>query len=373
LVALSACAVSSGGSEFFALGCGADAARHLEGVDWEQAKQVKIRIRQDNFTPTYMGLHQGVAYRLTLENADDGRHVFRASEFFTSIALAGVSVDGGEEDEDPCIDAISLGGGETALARFVAFRDGVYEFDDNSVMLAMALGGSAGGFISIEPAPDIPVSPVDHLKLIEPPEIMKKSLEPTRPTSLFGDQPTPPSGAPPGLFDDQPTPPSGAPSGLFDDQAPPAEAPTSLFDLPASDQPPAQPIEAAPSIPVEPEQGAPSGEGLFGEPAPEEPPLVEALPGEPPPETDTVMGLPADEQPPMHLPPTGMLPSELQPELPAPESLAPPPSDAAPHAFSTMDAMGGGPPADFYSDPPDPAVGAPGGGGGNDDTLGHIG
>ncbi len=221
LLLLAGCARVDGGFAMFESPCQAPQPEKLAGIDWDKARKIDLRIRQDTFTPAYLGLAQGVPYRLLIENADDSRHVFRAREFFQSIALADVRVisgpGAGVNQGYPCSGAISIAPGGVAEARFVAVRDGVYEFDDNPLLLSFALTGSAGGFIIIEPKRIIPESPVKHLKLQERKPLLVSPV-------------AAPSG---GLFDDEPAP--------------------------------GQPVEAAPEVPLEelpveelPDQAAPA-------------------------------------------------------------------------------------------------------------------
>ncbi len=121
--------------------CMPDAAPHLEGVDWEAAETIDIRIRQDEFAPMVLTLNQGRAYVLRLTNADDGTRHFRAAEFFESVAVAAVSVDGAET-APACPAGVRLAGGETAELRIVAVRDGRYPFDDSALPVLPALGAS---------------------------------------------------------------------------------------------------------------------------------------------------------------------------------------------------------------------------------------
>ena len=211
LLILTGCAQLSGGSSLVGNSCGTSKssakAGPLADVDWDSARKLRLRIRQDSFSPTYLSLIQGTPYRLMIENADDDRHVFRAMEFFRSIDVSVVRVisgpgEGGNNGYN-CSGAISVASGGITEARFMAVRDGVYEFDNNSVLLSFFMAGSAGGFIVVQPKRRVPESPVKHLKLLE-----RKPLI-TSPASA-------PSG---GLFDDDPVP--------------------------------EQPIEATPSVPVE--------------------------------------------------------------------------------------------------------------------------
>ena len=90
-LALSACAYGEGGTGVFLADCTTAAIQHTDGVDWEQARNVNLRIRQGDFTPGYLGLLMGKAYVLRIENGDDEEHTFRAIDFFRSVAVKQIS------------------------------------------------------------------------------------------------------------------------------------------------------------------------------------------------------------------------------------------------------------------------------------------
>jgi len=257
LLVLSACAYTPGGSGFPWAVCKEDSSQYLQGVDWDQARKLNIRIRQGDFSPTYLGLYMGQPYVLSIENADDGNHSFRAMEFFRAVAVAGVSADGGDFQHVECLEGVTIPPRTKTTLRFVAVRDGTYEFDDNSLMISLAMIGSGGGFITIEPPRTFIESPLKHLNLFDHKPI-DVTPNPSNPDGAAGPAP----GL--GLFDDQETP-DAPPSGLFDDQENTTpDQPSSLFDDPA----PEQPIDPAPSQPVEsvgvpPGSDTPPSEGLF--------------------------------------------------------------------------------------------------------------
>ncbi len=174
LLLLAGCAQIGGERSMFDQTCltpDSSNAGLLAAVDWDSARKINLRIRQDTFVPTYIGISQDTPYRLIIENADDRRHVFRAMEFFKSIAVADVRVisgpGAGVVRGYSCAGAISVAAGGTTEARFVSIRDGVYEFDNNPVLLSFVLTGSAGGFIVVERKRVIPESPVKHLKILQ--------------------------------------------------------------------------------------------------------------------------------------------------------------------------------------------------------------
>ncbi|MBT5013177.1 MAG: hypothetical protein HON02_01900, partial [Rhodospirillaceae bacterium] len=292
-LALSACAYGEGGTGVFLADCTTAAIQHTDGVDWEQARNVNLRIRQGDFTPGYLGLLMGKAYVLRIENGDDEEHTFRAIDFFRSVAVKQISVNGGRTFETPCVDAITLPPGKTTEVRLVAVRDGSYEFENNSLLMAMALVGSAGGFITIERPRELPVSPLETLKLRKTLPIKQPSMDPSPSPGLFDDQQEEQT---PGLFDDQVDETPGP--GLFDDpaeptpdgpptaslQPAPGDIPAGMFAEPSPDMidlqdletapgpgagndlPPEQPIDASPSIPVIRDSGPKLDDSVNGMP-----------------------------------------------------------------------------------------------------------
>jgi hypothetical protein len=384
LIALSSCAYNPENSVFTGGRCTAAYGEYLQGVDWKQAKKLNLRIRQGDFLPVYMGLLQDQSYVLTIENADDIGHTFRAMEFFQAVAVAGVRIDGGKFEKISCLKGVSIPAGKITEIRLIAVRDGSYEFEDNSLMFSLAMVGSAGGFITIEPPRELPLSPLDHLKLFE-----RKPIEDTRqeskPTGLFDDQEEEPAPSPGGLFDDQETPSSDPPSGLFDD-----------------DPAPEQPIDASPSVPVEslfedptlqpepdqPAAPADSVDSMFEDPSLQIPdtapdmPVVSAPvqePSEPAPldfgtdmDTDTDdIPLLMEDEPVVDPTPekTDGAPLDDEEEMFVEELLPETPTDTTPSQPQAPLALPDGyepilgPPADIYSDPPDVVITDPGSGG----------
>ena len=157
LLTLSSCAYAPGGKDFpwninfSGFVCNENSSQLLEGVDWKQAKVLDLRIRQGHFSPTYLGLYIDQPYLLNIENADDVDHSFMAFDFFRAIAVAGVSAGGADFKEIKCIAGVTIPPKTVTSLRIVAVRDGTYEFDDSSIINSLAMTGSGGGFITIEP------------------------------------------------------------------------------------------------------------------------------------------------------------------------------------------------------------------------------
>jgi hypothetical protein len=94
-----------------------------------------------------ISLTQGRPYEIRLINSDRVKHFFRAPEFFKAIAIESATV-GGREVTEACPDLIVIEAEETAEIRFVAVRDGHYDFKDSENIISF--GGGAIGVIAIE-------------------------------------------------------------------------------------------------------------------------------------------------------------------------------------------------------------------------------
>lgn len=151
---LPACAVSNGVYTEFGAKCIADAAERVAKVNWLEAETVDLRVRQGTYTPTIIRLRQDSSYVLRIANGDDRNRIFSANEFFRAIALAKVTM-GEFESDASCISAIVVPAMETAEVRFVAVRDGRYEFEDNPFLYAKVVAGYGSGVISIDGGPVI--------------------------------------------------------------------------------------------------------------------------------------------------------------------------------------------------------------------------
>ena len=149
---LAACAVSNGVYTEFGAKCVDDSAERVAKVNWLEAETVDLRIRQGDYTPTIIRLRQDSPYVLRISNRDDRNRIFRANEFFGAIALAKVTM-GEFKSEASCISAVVVPARETAEVRFVAVRDGRYEFEDNPFLYAKVVAGYGSGIISINGVP----------------------------------------------------------------------------------------------------------------------------------------------------------------------------------------------------------------------------
>ena len=348
MLLLSSCAHTPGGKgfpwgiNFSGVACKDSSSQFLEGVDWNQARKLDVRIRQGHFSPTYLGLYMGQPYILIIENADDSDHSFRAFDFFRAVAIAGVSADGGDFQEANCISGVTIPPRTKTALRFVAVRDGTYEFDDDSLVNSLAMIGSGGGFITIESRRRIIESPLKHLNLFDHKSIEKS----TKRTKLMGlDGGTDPVTA----TEDSPKELSDDPKNTTLDQ------PTSAFDSPALKKPidpaPPQPVVISPMSEMPPSEGlsdALSDISVVNQ-APENP----SVPRNEAEENFFVEKVIVDEEAPATL---AIAPGLTPPNAP----------EARPESVQLLE----GPPADVYSDPPDGFKARSGsGGGGGEDKL----
>ena len=283
LALLSACAQNGVLPAFFD-GCPADSRERVEEANWEKARTIAIRIRQNEFEPMVFRLVQDRPYVLVIDNKDESLHFFHAQKFFRSIALAEVT-SGEQMFIGGCTAAVAVEPQKSAELRFVAVRNGRYDFEDNPFLFSFVRLGSASGSISIEP------EKIYYTKSViprVPKPTTKTPVAPVRTTPLE-EQPAEPGE---GLFgapspeEEQPAEPG---EGLFGAPSPeeePAKPDEGLFGAPSPEEEPAEPDEGLFGAPSPEEEPAKPDEGLFGAPSPEEPPAKPdgGLFGAPPPD-----------------------------------------------------------------------------------------
>ena len=250
---LSACSFLEGiDLSFSRIGCAAYPETTAGAVNWDTARSVNMRIRQGEYWPMVVGFTAEQPYVLRIANADDDDRLFRASEFFDSIAVG--LVKAGDRDYDTtCLSAITIGPRETAEIWFVAKRDGRYEFEDQLVPYLFSQGAS--GVIHISYAQPRHVSPVSHL--IVPQAVPTAPfLAPTKPGSS-GAKATPKAASAPAPLEIPAAPLTSTPQLQKRPEAPaPVAAPRPAVS-PAPIGIPAAPLEipAAPQeIPAAPQK-----------------------------------------------------------------------------------------------------------------------
>jgi uncharacterized cupredoxin-like copper-binding protein len=75
-----------------------------------------------------IGLTKGRPYVLRIRNADDTNRNFKAGEFFRSVALSRVAING--EKKANCITGVTVKPNQVAELELAAVKDGRYEFED---------------------------------------------------------------------------------------------------------------------------------------------------------------------------------------------------------------------------------------------------
>ncbi len=149
VTALSACAASSGVSNFAVAECKQISKRAEAKINWARVPEIEIRVRNGDYSPMVTRLQQGRPYVLRIRNRDDSLRVFRAKDFFTRNAVIAVGVEG-VRAEDTCINAISIPARQSAEIRMVAVTDGTFEFEDNAILLPFVFSGGPSGAIVID-------------------------------------------------------------------------------------------------------------------------------------------------------------------------------------------------------------------------------
>ena len=289
--------------------CSADSADHVQAADWARAKTITIRVRRDEFVPMIIPLTQGRPYEFRLVNSDEEKHVFRAPDFFKAIAIESATV-GGRELTEGCPKYIVMEAAETAEIRFVAVRDGHYDFKDS--MLPISYGSKAIGVIAIDFREAFTIGSLNPV-VIDIPE----SDETTAPSAPMKQAP---SGNPFDSFEPAPAP-EAAPNPF--DSFEPAPAPEAA-PKPFDSFEPAPAPEAAPN-PFDAVEPAPAPEA-----APNPFDVVEPAPApeaEPNP-FETVDPAPAPEAAPDPFEAAEPAPAEV--DAPGPMVQAKPPGEPAP-------------------------------------------
>ena len=254
----------------YAQGCPADAAERVQAADWARVRTITVRVRRDEFVPMIISFTQDRPYVLRLENVDRVSHVFRAPKFFEAIAMESATVGDRELAED-CPKRIILEAEETAEIRFVAVRDGHYDFVDSKIpylpftdsRFPFTYRGEAVGVIAIEPKRVVIIGSPKPVKFDEPAPTAPVEAAPSdNPFDTF-EPPPDDAGKPapeeaPNPFDAVDPAPEEAPTPFDAVEPAPAEAPTPFDAIePAPAEAPGPMVQTMPSVspapPPEPE------------------------------------------------------------------------------------------------------------------------
>ncbi|MBM3731919.1 MAG: hypothetical protein FJW24_00390 [Acidimicrobiia bacterium] len=310
----------------------------FDAVDWNAARLINVRVRHGEFQPSLIRLYQDRPYVMRIENRDSTSRRFQASGFLAAVHIQSITRSSGPATEVSCPYGISVAPREVVEVRFIAARDGRYEYRDD--FLPFMFGGIPDGIVHIEappmfaalmppaipgitkPADDIPVGPYAPASVpVVPPA--PEAPSPAEPAAMPAIPPAPETPA-------MPTEPSALPVPMPAPEAPPAvptEPVTLPVPLPAPETPSATEPATAPVIP----------------PAPETP----AMPTEP---SALPVPMPAPQTPAMSVEPSAFPIAPPAPETPpaaepaAPIFTLPPPAIDRPRPLAPEHAPGNIPP-----------------------------
>ena len=114
-----------------AIGCEAAARLNLQALDWPNAKQIDVQIRNAKFTPATLIMQVNTPNVVRVVNGDKRDRTFRAEQFFRASAVTRIVYDGRIVGET-CIDAIKVGPLKSAELRVVPLRQGDYPFGEDT-------------------------------------------------------------------------------------------------------------------------------------------------------------------------------------------------------------------------------------------------
>ena len=226
----------------------------FDDIDWDAARRINVRIRDGEFRPSLIRLYQDRPYVMQVENRDRGARRFQSSEFFRALFIHSITTDGYGKSNVKCPAGLWVPPGGFTEIRFIAARDGRYEYADT--LLPFDVGSIPDGIVHIERAPvlaglmppaipgitkpdvDVPTGPYAPASLPVVPPAPETPALPVDPATFPVPMPAPEM---PGL----PVDPATLPIPLLPPEMPaiPAEPVTLPLPLPAPE---------APALPVEP-------------------------------------------------------------------------------------------------------------------------
>ncbi len=225
-------------------GCVKPDPETFKEVDWTVVRQIDIRVRQGDFTPNLIRMRQGAAYVLRINNRDDDTRRFNARDFFATLKVDRILV-GDQELDDPCPTGLIVPPRRIVEIRFIADRDGRYEFDDS--FLPWFLSHGPDGILVVEEA----APPIAQLQLLPPRETIPTF--PLTPAVTPAAPPVPPAA---------PARPAATPAS----PAAPAPEVTPAPEVPAEKVPEETPsVEPTPAAPAPSSLPPAPGGGLFGQ------------------------------------------------------------------------------------------------------------
>ena len=120
------------------LGNHADAeGKKADGVNWTDAKEVTLTIRQNEISPMIIHLKKDVAYKVKIVNKDVDTVSFSAPEFFENVAVSSLSeAKNGEEmlpaATKPLLMSFVVPAKGERTVNLVPVLEGRYEFEDGA-------------------------------------------------------------------------------------------------------------------------------------------------------------------------------------------------------------------------------------------------
>ncbi|MEK7820850.1 MAG: hypothetical protein AAB543_07055, partial [Pseudomonadota bacterium] len=233
----------------------------FDQVDWDAARKIVVYIRHGEFDPTLIRLMQGRPYVMRVENRDRQSRRLQSADFFEAVYIHSVVSGPDGPQSTTCPSGIRVSPGEAAEVRFIAARDGRYEYSDT--MIPYAFGGIAGGIVRIEPMPMLAALASPIVPGITAPDDVPAGPYAPAAAPVVPPQPEAPPGAAPEpaampMIPPQPeAPPSPAEAAVMpmippapETPEPPA-SPAGLPWLPATPEAPTSP-DGLPWIPTEP-------------------------------------------------------------------------------------------------------------------------
>ena len=289
------------------VGCDEVPPDAFESVDWNAARRIDVSIRDGEFQPSLIRLFQGRPYVMRIQNRDRGARRFQSREFFKAVYIHSLTRPSGTYSVE-CPWGVRVSPGEVAEVRFVAARDGRYEYSDD--VLPFVFGAIPDGIVLIEQVPAIAALMSPVIPGIAKPEDIPAGPYTPIAVPVVPPAPETPSPVDPAMFPvpfPEPETPSMPEPALLPLPFPEPEVPAMPVDPAALPMPmPAPEMPATPAEPVTLPVPLPAPET----PSPIEPALL-PLPS-PAPET------PAEPVVPPALPPSPSSLPAAPPSSPAP-------------------------------------------------------
>lgn len=103
-----------------------DAADRVKAADWSKMKTITVTMTDYAFNPPSVVFHQGVPYKLVIENKGSQKHYFTAEHFFRAIATRKLQSNTDGEVKAPYFSAIEVYPGRSLDLYFIPVKAGSY-------------------------------------------------------------------------------------------------------------------------------------------------------------------------------------------------------------------------------------------------------